>query len=346
MLYPKSQNIYIMKKRNLLKITLLGLVPLFIACGQKTKNTGIENIEHEESFKITAKDIDIEKDLLYDEYTLDDTYTFMDEKSKDTITRSFQWEKIKEYIAYVENYKEKDTKWAVLQNYKNEHGRPPKAKDASVEHTRVVDTLGIKQSQSIPLYDHVDFSKPARYAYDGSLTKYVKDSGEYVNVKTIYQKGDWMVPKEYVKILSDSTVFNKLIVIDRTNQNICTLEKVGDKWLVRSMNPATTGMDNPPLKEATPLGIFDLQEKKPRFFYYKDGTTEIGGFAPHASRFTAGAYVHGVPVNNPDAKTLKEFSPTLGTTPLSHMCVRTATSHAKFIYDWADLDNTYIVVIE
>ena len=338
--------LYIMLKNRMLKFTLLGSLILLVACGQKTKNAGIENIEHEESFKITAGDINLQKDLLYDEYTLEDVYTFTNENSKDTIRRSFQWDKIKEYIAYVENYKEKDIKWAVLQNYKNENGKPPAPKDASVEHKKIVDTLGIKQNQSIPLYDHTDLSKPARYAYDGSLTKYVRDSGEYVNIKTIYQKGDWLVPKEYVKVLSDSSTFEKLIVIDRTNQNICTLEKMGDKWLIRSMNPATTGLDSPPHKEATPLGIFDLQEKKSRFFFYKDGTTEIGGFAPHASRFTGGAYVHGVPVNNPDSKTLKEFSPTLGTTPLSHMCVRTATSHAKFIYDWAKVDNTYIVVIE
>ena len=233
-----------------------------------------------------------------------------------------------------------------MQNYKNQNGKPPKPKNATVEDKKVVDTLGIKQSQSIPLYTHADLNKPARYAYDGSLTKYVKDSGEYVNVKTIYQKGDWLVPKKYTKILTDSATFEKLIVIDRTNQNISTLEKVGAKWLIRSMNPATTGLDKPPFKEATPLGIYDLQEKKSRFFYYKDGTTEIEGFAPYASRFSAGAYIHGVPVNNPDAKTLKEFSPTLGTTPLSHMCVRTATSHAKFIYDWAKVDNTYIVVID
>lgn len=327
-------------------IIISGVFFLFITCGQKTKINKIEGLEPEESFEITAEDIDIQKDLLYDEYTLDDVYTVKGKNENDTITRFFQWEKIKGYIAHIENYKAKNTKWIVLQNYKNQNGKPPKPKDADIKHTRIVDTSGIIQNQSIPLYDPADLSKPARYAYDGSLAEYVKDSSGYVNVNTIYQKDNWMVPEEYIKVLPDSTTFNKLIVIDRTDQNICTLEKADDKWLVRSMNPATTGMDNPPLMDATPLGIFDLQEKKSRFFYYKDGTTEIGGFAPYASRFTAGTYVHGIPVNNPDAKTLKEFSPTLGTTPLSHMCVRTATSHAEFIYNWAETDNTYIVVIE
>lgn len=70
-------------------------------------------------------------------------------------------------------------------------------------------------------------------------------------------------------------------------------------------------------------------------------TTETGGFAPYASRFTNGGYIHGVPVNAP-RKTLIEFSPSLGTTPRSHMCVRNATSHAKFIYDWAPIEETLV----
>ena len=53
--------------------------------------------------------------------------------------------------------------------------------------------------------------------------------------------------------------------------------------------------------------------------------------------FTDGAYIHGVPVNAP-RKTQIEYSPSLGTTPRSHMCVRNATSHAKFIYDWAPVN--------
>ncbi|MGL5636936.1 MAG: L,D-transpeptidase, partial [Bacteroidales bacterium] len=64
-----------------------------------------------------------------------------------------------------------------------------------------------------------------------------------------------------------------------------------------------------------------------------------------ANRFSGGAYIHGVPVELP-ATALIEYSPTLGTSPRSHMCVRNATSHAKFIYDWAPVDATIIVVID
>ena len=88
-----------------------------------------------------------------------------------------------------------------------------------------------------------------------------------------------------------------------------------------------------------------VQEKKVKMVFLKDGSKETGGYAPYASRFTDGAYIHGVPVNAP-RKTQIEYSPSFGTTPRSHMCVRNATSHAKFIYDWAPVNETIIFVLE
>lgn len=76
--------------------------------------------------------------------------------------------------------------------------------------------------------------------------------------------------------------------------------------------------------------------------FLKDGSTATGGFAPYASRFSDGGYIHGVPVNEP-RKALIEYSPSLGTTPRSHMCVRNATSHSKFIFDWAPVNETIIL---
>ena len=107
----------------------------------------------------------------------------------------------------------------------------------------------------------------------------------------------------------------------------------------------TTGQHRPPYAQETPLGIFVVQEKKARMIYLVDGSKETGGFAPYASRFTNGGYIHGVPVNAP-RKSLIEYSPTLGTTPRSHMCVRNATSHAKFVYDWAPVNETIVFVFD
>ncbi|MGL5125265.1 MAG: L,D-transpeptidase family protein, partial [Fusobacteriaceae bacterium] len=68
-------------------------------------------------------------------------------------------------------------------------------------------------------------------------------------------------------------------------------------------------------------------------------------YAPNATRFTRGAYIHGIPINLP-ATAQVEYSPTLGTIPRSHMCVRNATSHAKYIYNWSKIGDTLVFVIE
>ena len=147
-------------------------------------------------------------------------------------------------------------------------------------------------------------------------------------------------------MLSDSTNFHHVVFVDRGDQNITTLERVAKtEWKVRSINPATTGRHLPPYAQETPLGMYLIQERKQKMIFLKDGSSAVGGYAPYASRFTNGAYIHGVPVNVPDTKMI-EYSWSLGTTPRSHMCVRNATSHAKFVYDWAPVQESLVVVIE
>ena len=111
------------------------------------------------------------------------------------------------------------------------------------------------------------------------------------------------------------------------------------------MNHATTGVQKPQQAQEPPTGIFALQEKKEKMYYVRDGTSQIAGYAPYASRFTNGAYVHGVPVQLP-RKSIIEYSPSLGTTPRSHMCVRNASSHSKFIFDRATVKETIVVVFD
>ena len=177
------------------------------------------------------------------------------------------------------------------------------------------------------------------------MVKCIADTGRFTKVQTVYFKGEWLVPTKYVKKIKDSTIFNNVVFVDRKHQNSTTLEKSDDKWLIRSMIPATTGVHRPPYQQETPLGIFVLQEKKPKMLFLKDGSNGLGGFAPYDNRFCCGAYIHGVPVNVPGTNNI-EYSSTLGTTPRSHMCVRNATSHAKFIYDWAPTEATLIFLIE
>ncbi|MEN9917957.1 MAG: hypothetical protein RL662_393 [Bacteroidota bacterium] len=288
---------------------------------------------------LSMDDIVIEKQLRYDQYTLEDEYPYKDK------VRKFQWDKVRDRLAYLETIQQKRSKWAVVQNYRNGNGEAPLVRAYKRNaYKRVADTFGVERYQSVPLYLRGD-SVPARYIRDGSLVKYIGDSVNFVHVETTFFAGEWMIPKKYLKTISDSVIFNKAVFVDVTNQNITTLEKNASKWLIRSMNPATTGMYKPPYAQETPLGLFVVQEKKAKMLFLVDGTTETGGFAPWASRFTNGAYIHGIPVNAPRTTNI-EFSPSLGTIPRSHMCVRNASSHAKFVYDWITFLNTIVFIID
>lgn len=289
---------------------------------------------------VIPDEIVIEKQLLYDQHTLEDNYPY-----KDT-TRLFQWDKVRVALAHLETLLMRHSYWGVLQNYKNLNGEAPLVKEYHRNaYTRISDSYGVDRYQSVPLFSLDDTITAERYGRDGTFIKYLDEVGGFIKVEAAYFDGEWLVPKKYVKKISDTILFKKTIFVDVSNQNISTLEKVDSTWFVRSMNPATTGLHRPPYQEETPLGIFLIQEHKSKMFYLKDGSAEMGGFAPWASRFCNGGYIHGVPVNSPRTEFI-EFSSSLGTTPRSHMCVRNATSHAKFVYDWASPGESLVFVID
>jgi len=289
---------------------------------------------------VSAEDIVLEKELSYTDHSLEDVYPY-----KDT-TRQFQWNKIKERLALLENIQKEPTSWAILQNYKNKNKEAPLVRTYKRNsYTRIADSLGVERYQSVPMYAPSDSSIAVMYGRDGWLVKYLGDEGTYKKVEAIERHGEWLIPNRYVKHIHDSVVFTKAVFVDVTNQNITTLEKVDSKWMIRSMNPATTGVHRPPYAQETPLGMFVIQEKKAKMIFLKDGSTETGGFAPWASRFSNGGYIHGVPTNVPATKII-EFSSSLGTTPRSHMCVRNASSHAKFIYDTFTPEHTILFVLD
>ena len=291
--------------------------------------------------EIKPEDIKIRKELSYDKYTLDSVYPY-----KDT-TRIFQMEKIKAGLALIETVQLEKGSWGILQNRQNRNGEAAVARNFKRNKYKLItDSLGTERYQGIPLYLLSDTITPERYTMDGSLVKISNDTTKFVRASTVFFEGDWYIPRKYIKPIEiDTLYFNKVVFVDRTNQNIMTLEKVGSEWLIRSMNPATTGVYRPPYAHPTPLGIFVVQEKKSKMIFLKDGSTETGGFAPYASRFCNGAYIHGVPSNVPRT-TIIEYSQTLGTIPRSHMCVRNASSHAEFVYNWAPIYESLIFVIE
>lgn len=298
--------------------------------------------EEESKKPLTAADIILVKDIVFEKYSLEDNYKY---NKKD---REFQWEKIKEKLAYIENFQRERNNYAVISNYKNKNKEAPLVTQFNRNsYGRIADTLGTERYQSVPLYKNKFDEAPTIYGKDGSLVKIIAEdtTGIFVTKGLTNFEGEWCIPKRYIRVLGDTILFRNVVVVDVTNQNICTIEHQDKEWRIKSMNPATTGKYNPPYAMKTPVGIYLIQEKKPKMFYYKDGTTTIQGYAPWASRFTNGAYIHGVPTADPKAAII-EYSWTLGTTPRSHMCVRNASSHAKFIYNWMVPQATLVVVID
>ncbi len=290
----------------------------------------------------TADDIKLSKELTYDKHTLEETYPYND------TTRHFQLDKIKEKLAFVENFQRTPASYAVLQNRKNKNREAPLVKSYHRnEYKLISDSLGTERYQAAPLYVVGETEAPTIYGRDGALAKLLtSDTLDMVKLEGVSFEGTWEAPKRYVKAIGDTVTFHHVAFVDVTNQNILTAERTGDcEWAIRSMNPATSGVHKPPYAHETPLGIFVVQEKKAKMFYLKDGTNTIHGYAPYASRFTNGAYIHGIPTQSVNASII-EHSWSLGTTPRSHMCVRNASSHAKFVYDWAKTFNALVIVIE
>lgn len=331
-------------------LTMASIILLITACETKseaetkvvkTPDDLLLSEQPEPEVEPEKKEFLLEKELVYDKHTLDDVYPY-----KDTV-RTFQWEKIESCLKHTDMLAgiEHDN-WGIIQNKRNAQGLPPLPHTYHTnEYNVATDKWGVDRSQAAPLYSKSDLKTPERYGYDGTLVRILDAKDDFLLVRGCNFEGEYYIPENYIHLIEDTLHFNKSIVIDRHNQNIATFEKTGDVWKVRSMNPCTTGAHKPPHQKPTPLGIFVIQNKLPKMYYYVDGTTTIGGYAPWASRFCEGAYMHGVPVNLPRTEMI-EFSQTLGTTPRSHMCVRNATSHAKYIYDNFPAEQTLVYVIE
>lgn len=138
---------------------------------------------------LMAADVTLTKDLLYDTYTLEDTYPY-----KDTV-RSFKWDVIRNCLAYIENMQRDSVKWVVLQNYKNLNREAPLVrKFVRNAYRRVADTLGVERYQSVPLYLPGDTLVPERYGRDGTLAYLLGEEGGFSRILPITLEDEWLVP--------------------------------------------------------------------------------------------------------------------------------------------------------
>src|SRR5690606_20229343 len=204
----------------------LGLVlfsSVFLSCKDKTIEESfvdtrtqdsineLKKIKEPEQTRLrTAQDIILTKELTYDTYTLQDSYPY-----KDT-TRVFQWDKIKERLAYIENFQKEKITYAILQNYKNMNREAPTVKNfVRNEYTRVSDTLGVERYQSARLYVLGETDAPTIYGRDGSIVTLISsDTLDMTRIEGISSSGTWDIPKRCVKKLGDSIRFNHIVFVD------------------------------------------------------------------------------------------------------------------------------------
>lgn len=231
-------------------------------------------------------------------------------------------------------------------NYKDYHGAAP------LYRGKETDAYGTGRGQSAPAYPSLEDKAEFRYLEDGTLMAVRGRAEGYVLVTALYLGESFYVPSRYVEESETLESLERVVVIDRAMQNQAVFEKSGGQWAVVSYTPVTTGKKGP-YSEPTPLGYYYAMERRPEFYYVKDGTEELRGYAPYAIRFCGGAYIHGIGVDfrqAPDGSRVVpepvEYSPTIGTVPLSHKCVRNYTSHAQFLYERYEEGATAVAVIE
>lgn len=291
------------------------------------------------SFSINATQI--EEELLYNKYTLPDKY-IVKIGDKFQQKREFNWENIQNLLNEIDKFQNQSEKTGTLKNYKNINSKPDIAKNMS---SSTSDSYGVRRNQGIPLYTENNLKQPERYAWDGSLVSILSKNNNFTKVKLKDIDGIWFIPNKYVQEIS-TKYFNKIVIVNRSYQNVVTLERVNGIWKIRSKNPITTGVNKAPNSYDTPLGTFVTQSKSLRMNYmnFRD-ETKPGGYAPYATRFSGGGYFHGFPVDLPKTEII-EYSHSLGSLPMSHMCIRSSASHGEFVYNWADINKSLFLIVD
>ncbi len=267
------------------------------------------------------------------------------------------------------------TQSAYINNVRDTSGRAPKFKGK-----QDFDAYGIPRYQAAPAYTSMaKNNSEMRYMQDGLLVSIEGEVNGMYKVRSYDYPGNYYVPKQFISKKNEITDLTQVLAIDLPNQNEITFEYRDGQWYVVSYSYATTGAVAK-YKEATIPGSYKIIQKKDQFLYIHDVKKYIDGYAPYALRFNGGAFIHGVPVGfihekkdvvikpavldefgNVIEKAVTEkrvvegkytvpphieYSRSLGTIPLSHKCVRNITSHAKFLYELMNLQQSSIVVFD
>lgn len=178
---------------------------------------------------IKIDNVILKKDLVFTKYVPKDSVKYNNK------IRVFQWDKIGEYLILIDNVRDEQHEWGVLNNYKNRNREAPVVKNyVRNEYNRVSDTLGTERYQSVPLYSLNDTITPEIYGKDGWPVVIIDTIGTFIYAHSINDGNDWLIPKRYIPRSSKMNM-NKVIFVDRKNQNITTIEKDSGIWVVKSI---------------------------------------------------------------------------------------------------------------
>lgn len=209
------------------------------------------------------------------------------------------------------------------------------------------DIFGNSSDQSI--LAHSSDKKKHFNIQDRTILAIDSEQKTVYNVK-VQNYPDLILSKKYKNKLRkfelDDKGVQKFIFIDRKSQNLFAFEKNENEYTILLTALVTTGK-NSKYGFETPYGNFLVAMTKSVMSYTSDVEEDkIIGDALYATRFSAGAYIHGIPsVYEPKETRNKRKLVTqsrLGTYPLSHKCVRSRDEVAKFIYKWASVNSKII----
>lgn len=179
------------------------------------------------------------------------------------------------------------------------------------------------------------FESESIFVPDGSIVSLHSLENNSAQIKSpAIKESPLTIDKKYLKKFpSDDLNIKKAIIIDTSNQNIGIFEKKNSSWLLISYAYSKTGLETH-IGFETPKGFFLLQNLK-NIMTYNDENGKPLGFAKYALRFSGGGYIHGTPNDyNSNGNSSFENEKILGTVSGTRKCVRTITSHSKFLLEW------------
>lgn len=249
-------------------------------------------------------------------------------------------EKIKELNDFVSKKISEGKELVVTQTY---------AYDQDLEGEKnITDSDGERAANASRYFKEPNEKSKWVYLADRSLIALEGNEKGFVKVSAPGKEGYLYIKKEKFRITKTTKIVNlieKVIFVDRINQNTQMYDYTGGEFLFTHSSKSTTGYNNNVNSYKTPKGFYVVSNIKPYMMYYEDAKKEDvvkkTGRALYAVRFSGGYYLHGIPLKDElkgeeREKVRKSVANILGSHPSSHGCVRNSDKDARFISEWTN----------